>query len=289
MIYPGPGSDARSLRDLCDRESFRPGTEIQQSGIVAEILRNKFGAVDRRYARHAGQYRLLPGHQPVRECAAAIFTESGELIACDSVVHMCSLSETAAQVIEYFKYDMTANDVIITNDPYSGGTRVQDFTLVAPIAHEDEIVMYAAVRARMADIGGELLGSLNPLAQEIWAEGVAYHSGQAVPRRQAAKGRADHDSPQQPDAGGLAPRPGRNDGRHQYRQAGWPACSSSYGLKTVISAADWVLEYSRRRSHALIDRLPAGRYQGQSLLSTTARATTTLPSRLRLLRRPSPA
>ncbi|HTW88582.1 MAG TPA: hydantoinase B/oxoprolinase family protein [Candidatus Binataceae bacterium] len=239
---------------------------IQQSGIVAEILRNKFGAVidDMRATLVNTAYSAAIARG--RECAAAIFTESGELIDCDSVVHMCSLSETVAQVIEYFKYDMTANDVIITNDPYSGGTRVQDFTLVAPIAHEDEIVMYAAVRARMADIGGELLGSLNPLAQEIWGEGA-----RITPVKLVRDGKLQKDvlttillNSRMPEALRLdldAMMAAINIGK--LRLAG---LFGSYGNAAVVIAARWALEYAERRLAAEIAAWPKGEYHGASRL-----------------------
>jgi N-methylhydantoinase B len=239
---------------------------IQQSGIVAEILRNKFAAVIDDMRATLVNTAYSPAISRGRECAAAIFTEGGDLIECDSVVHMCSLSETAAQVIEYFKYDMTANDMVITNDPYSGGTRVQDFTLIAPIAHEDEIVMYAAVRARMADIGGELLGSLNPLAQEIWAEGA-----RITPVKVVRDGKLQKDvlttvllNSRMPEALRLdldAMMAAINIGK--LRLAG---LLGNYGNAAVLAAAKWALEYTERRLAAEIANWPQGEYHGASRL-----------------------
>lgn len=238
----------------------------QQSGIVAEILRNKFAAVIDDMRATLVNTAYSPAISRGRECAAAIFTESGDLIDCDSVVHMWPLLETAAQAVEYFKFDMTANDLIVTNDPYSGGTRIQDFTLIAPIAHEDEIVMYAAVCARMADIGGELLGGLNPLAQEIWAEGA-----RVTPVKVVRDGKLQKDvlttillNSRMPDALRLdfdAMVAAINIGK--LRLAG---LLGSYGNAAVVAGARWALEYAERRLSAEIATWPQGEYQGASRL-----------------------
>jgi N-methylhydantoinase B len=237
-----------------------------QGGIVAEILRNKFAAVIDDMRATLVNTAYSPAISRGRECAAAIFTENGDMIASDSAVHICSLSETAAQVIEYFKFDMTATDVIVTNDPFGGGTRVQDLTLIAPVAHGDEIAMYAAVRARIADIGGELLGGVNPLAQEIWAEGA-----RITPVKVVRDGKLQKDilttillNSRMPEALRLdfdAMMAAINIGR--LRLAG---LLDSYGGAAVRAAAGWALEYAERRLCAEVATWPQGEYEGVSRL-----------------------
>src|SRR5215467_277870 len=118
--------------------------------ITSEILRSKFAAVveDMRATLINTAYSEAIGQ--AHECACALLDESGKLIATDSALQMFAFVETTRAVADYFEFDMTAQDVILTNDPFGGGTRVVDFQLVAPVAHEDQIVMYLAVRARMS-------------------------------------------------------------------------------------------------------------------------------------------
>src|SRR5262249_8614377 len=169
----GTGGDARSLPDLCDRDHLKESKLMADIDLItAEILRNKFLAAleDMRATLVNTAYSAVISES--QECGSGLFTESGVLVATDSAVHMPSLAATAGTILEEFQFDMTSEDVIITNDPYSGGTHVRDFTALCPLSHEDNIVLYLAVRAHMPDIGGEVLGGCNPKATEVWAEGA---------------------------------------------------------------------------------------------------------------------
>jgi hypothetical protein len=53
-------------------------------------------------------------------------------------------------------------DQIILNDPYAGGTHLNDVTLVAPCFVDGRIVGWAANRAHHADLGGMAPGSMPP-------------------------------------------------------------------------------------------------------------------------------
>src|SRR5262245_31947696 len=121
--------------------------------IEAEILRQKFAAAVADMQATLINTAYSPAISEGKECANALFTETGELVATDNPLHMCSLVATVALVLDQFQFDLAGGDILITNDPYGGGTRVQDFTVVAPLSWEDEIVLYLAVRGRMADVG----------------------------------------------------------------------------------------------------------------------------------------
>ncbi len=58
------------------------------------------------------------------------------------------------------------------NDPYAGGTHLNDVTLVAPCFVDDRIVGWAANRAHHADLGGMAPGSMPPDAVHIAQEGL---------------------------------------------------------------------------------------------------------------------
>ena len=63
-------------------------------------------------------------------------------------------------------------DVVVSNDPFQGGTHLPDITLVKPVFGDDaEPIAFLAVRAHHADVGGIAPGSM-PLAREIFQEGL---------------------------------------------------------------------------------------------------------------------
>lgn len=65
-----------------------------------------------------------------------------------------------------------AGDVFIFNDPYDGGTHLNDFKLVQPVFHDGELFCYMASVAHWHDVGGNVPGNYNPSATEVFQEGV---------------------------------------------------------------------------------------------------------------------
>ena len=63
-------------------------------------------------------------------------------------------------------------DVFLFNDPYDGGTHLNDFKLVQPVFCGKEIFCYMASVAHWHDVGGNVPGNYNPAATEIFQEGV---------------------------------------------------------------------------------------------------------------------
>ena len=123
--------------------------------VLTEILRNKFEAIVAEMRATLMSTAYSRTISEVGECCSAIFTEASAVVAIDNAVHLPSMGETAMAVRDRFQYELGANDTILTNDPYSGGTRVQDFTLIAPVSHREEIVAYLGVRGHIEDFGGD--------------------------------------------------------------------------------------------------------------------------------------
>lgn len=77
-------------------------------------------------------------------------------------------------VIDYTKIHGPAQtgDVYIFNDPYEGGTHLNDFKLVQPVFNGDELFCYMASVGHWHDVGGNVPGNYNPSATESFQEGV---------------------------------------------------------------------------------------------------------------------
>ncbi len=63
-------------------------------------------------------------------------------------------------------------DTFIFNDPYEGGTHLNDFRLVRPVFREGKLFCWLASVGHWLDIGGNVPGSYNPRATESHQEGV---------------------------------------------------------------------------------------------------------------------
>lgn len=142
-----------------------------RSSIEREILRTTMIA----YAEELGATLEITAPtvdvSQAREFAIAIADASGSIVATDNPLQLASMAQTVRHVAEYFEFDLSEGDVVATNDPYAGGTHLTDVTLVAPLMHEDELVLFLAARVRIRDVGGQVSGSVYPGASEILAEG----------------------------------------------------------------------------------------------------------------------
>lgn len=133
------------------------------TGIAEEM-----GAVLRRAA-------FSPNIKERADCSAALFTPAGELLvqAEHIPVHLGSMPASVRAAIDAFGDDLGPGDQVVLNDPFAGGTHLNDLTLVAPAFGPDgRLVGWAANRAHHADVGGMAPGSIPAAATEIHQEGL---------------------------------------------------------------------------------------------------------------------
>ncbi len=93
--------------------------------------------------------------------SCAIFDHKGEPAAqaAHIPVHLGAMPETLKSTINQFT--LRPGDVIITNDPFQGGSHLPDITLIKGL-HDDSgrILFYLVNRAHHADVGGRTPGSM---------------------------------------------------------------------------------------------------------------------------------
>ncbi len=133
------------------------------TGVAVEM-----GAVLRRAA-------FSPNIKERADASAALFTAAGDLLvqAEHIPVHLGSMPASVRAALDAVGLDaLRPGDQIILNDPFDGGTHLNDITLVAPCFVGDDIVGWAANRAHHADVGGMVPGSIPPEATEIQQEGL---------------------------------------------------------------------------------------------------------------------
>ncbi|MGW6457447.1 hydantoinase B/oxoprolinase family protein [Streptomyces sp. NPDC055078] len=157
-----------------DKQNKQSKQSKQNEQIELEILRTTLGACPDELGAVVANTAPTAQISQDREFAVAITDAKGAIVATDDPLQVASMAQTVAHVADYFEFDLGEGDVILTNDPYSGGTRLQDVTLVAPLMADDELLLFLAVRVRVGDVGGQVGGSLTPDATEILAEGHPY-------------------------------------------------------------------------------------------------------------------
>jgi N-methylhydantoinase B len=234
--------------------------------VTASILAGKLEAVVHDMATTLANVvhsRLL---STTHKFACALLDEDGDVVAIDAPLHLATMQDTVARCLDQYQFDIASDDVIVTNDPYGGGSSVHYLTLLAPLGVEDETVAYLAIQAHMPDIGGTVMGNYHPTAWELWQEGARF-----TPLKIVTEGKRRRSAFDTLLLNGRAPEAYRGDldavlatanvGRE--RLAGLIAAQ---GLELVRRGMANSIDYSERRFRAALARLPEGTFSGASTL-----------------------
>ena len=91
----------------------------------------------------------------------------------DHPLHIVPISWSMKAVREKFGDDIHPGDIFLHNDPYTGGTHLNDIAMIYPLFGSDgDLFVFPVVRAHWGDVGGMSPGSLSGGATEIFQEGV---------------------------------------------------------------------------------------------------------------------
>lgn len=194
------------------------------------------------------------------DCSTALFTSDGMLLvqAEHIPVHLGSMPASVAAVIQRCGTDPRPDHQFVVNDPFAGGTHLNDITVVAPCVVEGRLVGWAANRAHHADVGGAAPGSIPADAHEIFEEGL-----RIPPTRLTDEVRslllANSRTPDE-RAGDLDAQVGAN----------------VLGVRRLAELADApfdeVIAYGERRMRAALAALPDGRWAAEDVLDSTGAA-----------------
>jgi N-methylhydantoinase B/oxoprolinase/acetone carboxylase alpha subunit len=148
-----------------DRMSLDPAA---LSVLIARLsgIAEEMGAVLRR-----GAYS--PNIKERADCSAAVFDAQGAMLAqAEHIpVHLGSMPASVAAVIEALG-ELGPGEQAVVNDPFAGGTHLNDITVVAPCWQRGRLVGWVANRAHHADVGGAAPGSLPADATDVHQEGL---------------------------------------------------------------------------------------------------------------------
>jgi N-methylhydantoinase B/oxoprolinase/acetone carboxylase alpha subunit len=218
------------------------------TGVAEEM-----GAVLRRAA-------FSPNIKERADCSAALFTPAGELLvqAEHIPVHLGSMPASVRAAIDAFGDGLGPGEQVILNDPFAGGTHLNDITLVAPCLVGGRLVGWAANRAHHADVGGSAPGSLPADATEIQQEGLRIPPtvlDDGVRRIVLANSRT-------PDE-----RVGDLDAQVGANVVGVQRLAEMEG-----APLDEVVDYGERRMRAALAGLPDGEWRCEDVLDSTGAA-----------------
>ncbi len=186
----------------------------------------------------------------------------GQIVAQaeDNPAHIFPVPWSVRAMLQRFGGDIRAGDVFLHNDPYTGGTHLNDIAMIFPVFTDGELMLFPVVRAHWGDVGGTTPGSISGRSTEI------FHDGVRIPiARIAREGKLDDSFLETLISNMRVPRERRGDfmstwGTCQVAERRIAELMRRYGPATVKSVAAELLDRSERRMRLRIGSLAPGTY-----------------------------
>ncbi|HVR30711.1 MAG TPA: hydantoinase/oxoprolinase family protein, partial [Thermoanaerobaculia bacterium] len=190
----------------------------EASPIDLEIFHHHFAAIAEEMGALLRRTALSVNVKERLDFSCAVFTGDGSLVANapHMPVHLGAMSETVRCVVCDVP-DLEPGDVVLTNDPFRGGSHLPDITVVTPVFGADvgddssavpqtarpgddgaedaggaaepagasgrpRPIFFAASRAHHAEVGGIRPGSMPPDSRTLEEEGVVLRAFKVVER-----------------------------------------------------------------------------------------------------------
>ena len=139
--------------------------------VTVELIRTRLASIVREMRtviiRTAYSPMIIEGH----DFSSAVLTAQGELVAASELeqpTHISALSWCAKAIVAKYADDIGAGDMFLHNDPYTGGSHLNDVGLFYPVFHDGAPLAMVGVMAHWQDVGGTLGG----VTTDIYSEGI---------------------------------------------------------------------------------------------------------------------
>jgi N-methylhydantoinase B len=184
----------------------------------------------------------------------------------DHPLHIVPIAWSMRAVRDRFGDDIHEGDVFLHNDPYTGGTHLNDVAMIYPMFAGGDLFLFPVVRAHWGDVGGMSPGSLSGRVTEIYQEGV-----RIPPIRVYERGRPNQAALELIFANVRGPEEREGDFRAMLgtcRKAAErvDALLARYGRTTLQAAIGELLDRAEQRMRRRIRELPPGRYAYEAYL-----------------------
>ena len=205
-----------------------------------------------------------------KDFSCGLFAPDSQVIAQSEDIgsHVVPMPWSVRAAMEKMGAALAEGDVILANDPYAGGTHLNDVTIIYPVFRDGRLIFFPAVRAHWADVGGMVPGSMSGKATEIYQEGI-----RIPPLKILEGGRTNEAALDLLLANMRVPEERLGD-----FQAGLAACRvaekriheicARYGVDTLLEAVRLDLDRAEARMRACIAAVPDGTSHYEDYLET---------------------
>jgi N-methylhydantoinase B len=235
-----------------------------------DVLREGFAAISDEMFVSLQRTSQSPIIYEVLDFGVGISDAKGELVSQGNGIagFLGPLGDAIKETIAR-RTNLEPGDVIIANDPYSGGgTHLSDVALVRPVFADAELVGFAAAKGHWTEVGGKDPGSWTADSQDVYAEGLqlpfvhAYRGGQPIADIRAILA-ANSRLPEMV-LGDLAAQAACLE----VAERRLLEMCDRYGTETVRSAMRAVLDRSERLCRDALARIPHGVFTAEDFTDT---------------------
>ena len=187
---------------------------------------------------------------------------SGQIVALaeDNPSHIFPVPWSVRQMFDTFGEEIRPGDVFLHNDPYTGGTHLNDIAMMFPVFADGRLVLFPTVRAHWGDVGGTTPGSISGKSTEIFHDGVRLPIVKIASGGELNQGLFDMMM-----ANMRVPRERRGDfmstwGTCQVAERRIAELFERYGVTTVEGAIAELIDRAERRTRQRIEALDDREY-----------------------------
>jgi len=225
---------------------------------TAEILRNYLVSTVKEMVTTTVRTAYSTCFSEGEDFTCGLFDARGNMIAqaAGITVHSGGLSLPVRHFIQKWGDDFAPGDVIIHNDPYTGGSHQADVVICRPMFYQGTLIGFSANRGHWTDVGGMAPGGWSGTARHIVQEAFRmpatklYVGGKLNTEFRAL---IEHNVRFFRQAWGDAQAQIASNITAERRLQ---ALIDKYGLATVLQGFDAALEYSRRRFLKAMEAMP---------------------------------
>ena len=224
---------------------------------------------------------IYEGH----DFSCGLVAADGRLVAQsldDNPLHIFAVPYSTAEVVKRFGNDINEGDIFLHNDPYTGGTHLNDVLMLYPVFLEGRLALFTAVRCHWGDVGGMTPGSLSGRVNEIYQEGL-----RIVPTRICEGGRMNEAFLDLLFANMRIPHERKGDfntmlGTSRKAAEHLQRLFRRFGGEKLISGIDELIARAERVMRQRIAEVPDGTYYAEGYMDSDGHSPDPLVGRLKM-------
>ncbi len=257
------------MNDIGRLELVRESLVAVVNEMRANVIRSSFSSI------------IYEGH----DFSCGIVAADGRLVAQsldDNPIHIFAVPYSTAEVVRRFGDDIGDGDIFLHNDPYTGGTHLNDVLMLYPVFHAGRLALFTAVRCHWGDVGGMTAGSLSGRVREIYQEGL-----RIVPTRICERGRMNEAFLDLLFANMRLPHERRGDfntmlGTSRKAAEHLQRLFARFDGKVLLAAIDELIDRAEGVMRRRILDVPDGTYAAEAYMDSDGHSPEPLVGRLKL-------